>query len=366
MTTVTVVGQELNVVDRGAGAPVLFLHAFPFTAAMWEYQYAALEDTHRVIGIDLPGFGASPAPLDPKAASMDGWADLVLGVIGQMELDAPTVVAASMGGYLTFALLRKRPEALGDLVLVATRPKSDDVDTWQRRTDQQEALLGGEDVATLAKAMVENLLSQATLDNPELVEYVLALMQHNVPEGWIAALEAMKNRPDAMSVLKGLDHRTLVVAGELDRVTPLSESTLISRLVSEGELVTIPRLEPPPEPREPAAVQRGPRRVREPAGGGALRRPDRRRPALGGPDLRGPGLRRLDLRRPDAWDRDRTWVLRPGSIRPRQVIRCATRGSGPAALRWTSHGLRSSPRPARRRSWSRAACRARRPTGRSC
>jgi 3-oxoadipate enol-lactonase len=240
MTTVTVAGQEVHVVDRGSGDPVLFLHAFPFNAAMWEYQYADLEADHRVVGIDLPGFGSSPAPADPKSASMDRWAGLVAGVITELGLEQPTVVAASMGGYLTFSLIRQHLDLLGPLVLVATRPKSDDVDTWEKRTAQQEALAGGEDLATLAKGMVEGLLSQASLDRPELVEYVLALMQHNLPEGWIAALEAMKNRPDAMSALRGMPRPTLVVAGELDRVTPLSESTLITRLVADGELVVIP------------------------------------------------------------------------------------------------------------------------------
>ena len=239
MTTVTVAGQEVHVVDRGSGDPVLFLHAFPFNAAMWEYQYADLEADHRVIGIDLPGFGSSPAPADPKSASMAQWADLVAGVMAELGLQRPPIVAASMGGYLTFELIRRHPDLLGPLVLVATRPKSDDVDTWEKRTAQQEALAGGEDLATLAKSMVEGLLSQASLDRPELVAYVLALMQHNLPEGWIAALEAMKNRPDAMSALRGLPQPTLVVAGELDRVTPLSESTLISRLVDDGQLVTI-------------------------------------------------------------------------------------------------------------------------------
>ena len=101
--------------------------------------------------------------------------------------------------------------------------------------------------------MVENLLSQASLDRPELVEYVLALMQHNLPEGWIAALEAMKNRPDAMGALRGMPRKTLVVAGELDRITPLAESTLITRLVADGRLAVVkdsshlPNLENPVE-----------------------------------------------------------------------------------------------------------------------
>lgn len=253
MTTVTVAGQEVHVIDRGSGDPVLFLHAFPFNAAMWEYQYGDLEADYRVIGIDLPGFGSSPAPIDPKSESMDAWADLVAAIITQLGLERPTIVSASMGGYLTFALLRRHPEVVGSLVLVATRAKSDDVDTWEKRTAQQDALAGGEDIATLAKGMVDNLLSQTSLDRAELVEYVLALMQHNLPEGWIGALEAMKNRPDAMSALRGIPNPTLVVAGELDRVTPLAESTLITRLVANGELAVVkdsshlPNLENPTE-----------------------------------------------------------------------------------------------------------------------
>jgi len=253
MTTVTVAGQELHVVDRGAGDPVVFLHAFPFNAAMWEYQYAALEGDRRVIGIDLPGFGSSPAPADPRAATMDAWADLVAGAFDELGLDQPVIVAASMGGYLTFELVRRHLDKLGPLVLVATRAKSDDVDTWEKRTQQQQALEEGDELATLAKGMVENLLSQASLQRPELVEYVLALMQHNLPEGWIAALEAMKKRPDAMGALRGMPRKTLVVAGELDRITPLAESTLITRLVADGELVVVkdsshlPNLENPVE-----------------------------------------------------------------------------------------------------------------------
>ncbi len=239
MTTVSVAGQEVHVVDRGSGDPVLFLHAFPFNAAMWEYQFADLEADHRVIGIDLPGFGSSPPPTEPEKATMGDWADLVAGVIDELGLEQPTIVAASMGGYLTFELIRRHGDKLGPLVLVATRSKSDDVDTFEKRTEQQQALAGGEDLATLAKGMVDNLLSQTSLERPELADYVLALMQHNLPEGWIAALEAMKKRPDAMSALRGLTNRTLVVAGELDRVTPLAESTLISSLVENGELVVI-------------------------------------------------------------------------------------------------------------------------------
>src|SRR3546814_9858304 len=70
---------------------------------------------------------------------MDSWADLVVAVFDELGLEQPTVVAASMGGYLAFAMVRRHLEKVGPLVLVATRSKSDDVDTWERRTAQQQA-----------------------------------------------------------------------------------------------------------------------------------------------------------------------------------------------------------------------------------
>ena len=39
---------------------------------------------------------------------MEGWADLVAGVFDELGLDQPVVVAASMGGYLTFELIRPK------------------------------------------------------------------------------------------------------------------------------------------------------------------------------------------------------------------------------------------------------------------
>ena len=80
MPLLEVRGQALNVIDRGEGEAIVFLHAFPLQAAMWDYQFDALDGSHRCIAIDMPGFGESPAPAAPDDTSMQWWADLVAGV----------------------------------------------------------------------------------------------------------------------------------------------------------------------------------------------------------------------------------------------------------------------------------------------
>ena len=61
--TVTVNGLSFHVVDEGSGPPVLLLHGFPDSSALWRHQIPALVDAgHRVIAPDLRGFGASDRP----------------------------------------------------------------------------------------------------------------------------------------------------------------------------------------------------------------------------------------------------------------------------------------------------------------
>jgi pimeloyl-ACP methyl ester carboxylesterase len=79
------------------------------------------------------------------------------------------------------------------------------------------------------------------MSRAELVDYVLALADGASPEGWIAALEAMKGRPDAMLLLRQADVRALVVVGELDRVTPIAEAMTLRSLL-QGELVIVPNV----------------------------------------------------------------------------------------------------------------------------
>lgn len=233
-------GTPLHVIDRGAGEAVLLLHAFPFSSSMWSYQFEALEERYRVIAPDLPGFGQSPPPADPSKASIDGWADLLAELLIALDVGKVHLVGLSMGGYLAMAFLRKHADLVSSVVLADTRPKADDSDVWQRRTDQQTQLREGDPLENLAKPLSESLLAKASLERPELVEYVQQLMVANSREGWIGALEAMKNRSDSLSTLRGLQLPTLVIVGESDRVTPLVEATLIQSLVKDAELVEIP------------------------------------------------------------------------------------------------------------------------------
>jgi len=245
--------DQIHVIERGSGEPVVFLHAFPLQGAMWDYQLDALGSSHRCLAFDLPGFGGSPPPADPKQATMQRWANLVVGALDQLGVDKATFVGAAMGGYLATAILRHHRDRVARIVLCDTRARSDDAGQVSRRSDQQQQVRNGQEVASLAKGLLESSLSSGSMARPDLVTYVHALAEGGTPEGWIAALEAMKKRPDSMLVLR--QARTipsLVMVGELDRVSPIAEARSL-RLSLQGELAIIPNVGHLPNVEDPIA-----------------------------------------------------------------------------------------------------------------
>lgn len=231
--------QHLHVIDRGSGDPVLFLHAFPFQAAMWDYQIDDLEETHRCLAVDLPGFGGSSPPAEPSGSTMAWWADLVAGALEQLEVPPATVVGCSSGGYLAMALLRHHPDRVAKLVLADTKAMSDDAAAVSRLTDLQRQVQSGAEISSLAKGMIENQLSAGSLARSDLLTYVHALAEDGSADGWVGALQAVKTRPDSMLVLRRAKLPALVMVGELDRTTPIAEAMSL-RLHLKGELVVIP------------------------------------------------------------------------------------------------------------------------------
>lgn len=241
MPFATISGTRLHYLDAGSGdPPVVLLHAFPVNAAMWDEQIAALAPRWRVVAPDLPGFGDTDPPSEDDAASMEAWADLVAGLVRSLGLGPVVVVGLSMGGYVAFALLRRHPDLVAGLVLADTRAGADTPEVIERRTSQQRQVREGE-AADVVEAMLGTLLSDDTrAERPEVVERARALMATTPPEGIVAALEAMKNRPDATGELGGIDVPVLVLVGEHDGPSPPSVAEEMAEALPNARLEVIP------------------------------------------------------------------------------------------------------------------------------
>jgi len=109
--------------DEGKGPPILLIHGFGANLYTWRHLEPALAARHRVLSIDLKGFGRSDKPFDQNYSLFDQ-ADLVADFIEQRNLHDLTVVGHSFGGGVALALaLDKKPALRGRikrLVLIDT------------------------------------------------------------------------------------------------------------------------------------------------------------------------------------------------------------------------------------------------------
>src|SRR3954467_10751685 len=101
----TVKGLSLHVVDEGDGSPVLRLHGFPDSSALWRHQIPALVAAgHRVIAPDLRGFGASDRPEGVASAAVHELVGDAVGILDALGVERAAVVGHDWGGAVGWAL----------------------------------------------------------------------------------------------------------------------------------------------------------------------------------------------------------------------------------------------------------------------
>lgn len=221
--------------EAGEGWPLVLLHAFPLNATMWRPQLEAVPAGWRFIAPDFRGFGAGPA-LD-RPVTMDEYARDVLALLDAMEIDESAVGGLSMGGYVTFALLRQAAARFTAVVLADTRPQADTPSGLEARL-QLRAALAERGPRAVADQMLPKLLSADA--DPEIVKRVRATIEAADARAIDAAIGALMDRPDSTPDLARIAVPALVTAGEHDAVTPVSDSDMMQRAIRRSRLVVIP------------------------------------------------------------------------------------------------------------------------------
>jgi pimeloyl-ACP methyl ester carboxylesterase len=248
-------GSAMSYDDTGgAGTPLVLVHGFPLDRRIWAAQARGLADLARVIVPDLPGFGESPAA--SGATSMDTYAGSVAGLLGALGVERAVIGGVSMGGYVAMAFHRRFAHRVQGLVFVATRAGPDSSEGRTAR-DAAAALARTEGVGAVAAQMIGRMLTPETARaDPALRSSLLELMSAQAVEGVVAALAAMRDRPDSAPSNERIAVPTLVVCGAKDTLIPPKESEAIRDGVRGSRLTTIADAAHLPNYEQPEAFNR--------------------------------------------------------------------------------------------------------------
>lgn len=103
------------------GAPVLLLHGFPRTAALWRSQLPALADAgHRAVAFDQRGYSPGARPADDDAYRLPHLGGDVLAVADALGIDRFHLVGHDWGGFVAWWVAANRPDRLASVAVLST------------------------------------------------------------------------------------------------------------------------------------------------------------------------------------------------------------------------------------------------------
>jgi len=229
---------ELHVEETGAGAPLVLLHAFPLDSRMWLDARPRLGERFRVITPDLRGFGSSPLGSDEP--SVDAMARDVVDLLDRLSLERVVLGGLSMGGYVAMAFLRHHADRVRAVVLADTKAAADPPAARDNRERIARTALEERSARVVVDDVLPTLLGETTRkQRPHVEQAVRSLVGNAPPEAIAWAQRAMGARPDSFDVLRALTVPTLVVVGDEDRVSPLTDARAMAEAAPVGRLAVL-------------------------------------------------------------------------------------------------------------------------------
>lgn len=234
MKHITFQGQRVYYLSKGKGPAVVLLHGFCEDSRIWEdFKSDLLEEKYRVVAVDLPGFGQSGVIPDITIADM---ADSVAAVLDALKLDKVVLIGHSMGGYVSLAFAEKYPERLVGLGMFHSQAMADSEEKKAGRQKSMEFIrrLGS---ALFVKQTIPGLFAPNFINsNTFLIEKLTFRAAQYDPEGIVAALGAMKERPDRSEVLRRIECPVLFIIGKLDNAVPWENSMSQTHLPAQSDI----------------------------------------------------------------------------------------------------------------------------------
>lgn len=245
-------GGALRLLEGGAGPTVVLLHGRGNAASMWFPLLPELAREHRVLAVDLPGFGCSSVPGGAMRTAEDGlryFVEPVEAVLSGLGLGPVTLVGHSLGGLVSLELALRGRVPVERLVLVDAMGLGPEM----ARDARLFFRLGPERVARVLGPKLFGRI--APLPDSSLNRRLAALGYElmTVPGGRPEATRAFNT---LVPLTGGVFHRyerlgevkqpTLLFWGEQDTVLPVSLAEAAAKVMPDARLVRVPAGHNPP------------------------------------------------------------------------------------------------------------------------
>jgi pimeloyl-ACP methyl ester carboxylesterase len=203
----------INYTSSGKGTAVVLLHGFLETIEMWNNLVPELSQNNQVICIDLLGHGKTDCI--GYVHTMENMADAVFAVLQHLKIEKADIIGHSMGGYVALALAEKQPQLFKGLCLMNSTFEADDDERKKLRIQANEIVKTNyESLIRMSFAKLFAPESRVTFKNE--VEEALQIALKTSVQGYIAASEGMRLRPNYFDNFRNLKGKKLIIIGLKD------------------------------------------------------------------------------------------------------------------------------------------------------
>lgn len=230
----------------GDGRPLVLFHSLLADRTSFDPVASALAETHRVIALDLPGFGGSTF----VEGGLEAIADRIAAALETLGLtDRPIFLGNGYGGFVALMTAIRHANLAEGLVLADCGATFDEQGRAAFRGMSAAAEKGG--LAAVADVAMRRLFAPGyQAQHPELIAQRKERFMAVEPLTFHSACQALSTI-DLRSQLTTVRVPVLVVVGEMDEATPPPMSSALAAGLPDAKLIVLPGCAHVPQLQDP-------------------------------------------------------------------------------------------------------------------
>jgi len=224
-------GINVNYIDEGSGDTVLFLQGWGTNLEIYKKVIDKLKITNRIIAFEFPGFGQTPEP--SSAWDVNDYTEFTLSFIKKLKLDNIILMGHSFGGRVIIRLMNKsnRKFCVKKIVLLDSAGirakvsrKNRLKQKWFKICKKAAGTKIGQKLFPGAVDRMKNKSGSA--DYRKASPLMKQVLVKTINE-------------DLTDMLPNIDVPTLLVWGDMDTATPLSDAKIMEEKIPDAGLVVL-------------------------------------------------------------------------------------------------------------------------------
>ncbi|MBQ6848354.1 MAG: alpha/beta hydrolase [Clostridia bacterium] len=225
----TVKGLRIEYTEKGNGTPVLLLHGWGSSFAVYTRIMASLSDRCRLVAVNFPGCGESQTMNEPW--TLEDYCEFCLEFMKNVGLENPILIGHSHGGRVILKMAAEKMVNPPKIVLLDSAGLIPKKSFKQRFRVKSFKAIKGVLTLPVIKNYSEGLLNKAR-------NYYGSADYNTAPEVLRNTLVKLVNT-DLRDILPNISCPTLLIWGDCDTATPLEDAKIIESLIPDAGLCVL-------------------------------------------------------------------------------------------------------------------------------